>query len=97
MCLITMKCKYCGKHSYAKNTIFCSKKCSVFYSTELESKNDLQHTRISITIEQDLLKNLRAIQSALIKNTNEGISLSKVVEIVLKEGVVIKKKTIQNA
>ena len=92
-----MNCKYCGKHSGAKNAIFCSNKCHSYYSSEIKRKSNVKYSRISISLDQDILVGLRSIQSALIKNTNESISLSQVVNFVLFEGIKIKKMSIKNA
>ncbi|AJW71517.1 hypothetical protein [Nitrosopumilus adriaticus] len=90
-----MRCKYCGKNITVKNAIFCSTKCNTYYSTELERKNVSNYSRVTITLDKEMTKNLREIQSKLIKNTNEGISFSQVVNLVLEEGVKV-KKTILN-
>jgi hypothetical protein len=94
-CLI-MKCKYCGKNSRAKNSIFCSKKCHTYYSTELERKNHSKSVRISVIMDQDISDSLREIQSSLIKNATENVSFSQVVNLVLKEGIKIKKSMIKS-
>ena len=95
-CLIIMKCKYCGKNSTAKNAIFCSKKCDSYYSTELIRKSSAEYTQLSINVDQDVYSNLRLIQSELIKNTAENVSLSQVVNSILSEGIKIKKMTLKN-
>jgi len=43
-----------------------------------------------------MAKNLRAIQSNLIQNTNENISFSQVVNLVLEEGIKIKQMLIKD-
>jgi hypothetical protein len=91
-----MKCKYCGRNFNAKNAIFCSKNCDTYYSTEIKRKNNPELTRITVGVDQDLLKDLRIIQSNLIKNTSENISLSLVVNLLLEEGVKIKKIVMKN-
>lgn len=91
-----MKCKYCGKNITAKNAIFCSTKCNTYYSTELERKDMSNYSRVTITLDKEMAKNLREIQSKLIKNTNEGISFSQVVNLVLEEGVKVKKTILNN-
>lgn len=91
-----MKCKYCGKNFSAKNAIFCSKKCDAYYSKELERKAGSKFTLTTINMDQNLSKNLRAIQSNLIKNTNENVSFSQVVNLVLEEGINVKKMLIKN-
>ena len=90
-----MKCKYCGKNFRAKNAIFCSQKCNTYYSTELQ-KNGLKYDITSINLNRDIAKNLRAIQSNLIQNTNENISFSQVVNLVLEEGIKIKQMLIKD-
>lgn len=90
-----MKCKYCGKNFRAKNALFCSKKCNTYYSTELERKNGSKYDVIAITLNRDISKSLRAIQSNLIQNTNENISFSQVVNLVLEEGIKIKQIVIK--
>ena len=92
-----MKCKYCGKNSTAKNAIFCSKKCDSYYSTELIRKSSAEYTQLSINVDRDVYSNLRLIQSELIKNTAENVSLSQVVNSILSEGIKIKKITLKNA
>ena len=92
-----MKCKYCGKNSTAKNAIFCSKKCDSYYSTELIRKSSAEYTQLSINVDQDVYSSLRLIQSALIKNTNENISLSKIINSILSEGIKTRKITLKNA
>ena len=92
-----MKCKYCGKNFNAKNAIFCSKKCNSYYSTEATRKSDTEYTQLSISVDQDVYSRLRLIQSTLIKNTNENISLSKIINSILSEGIKIKKITLKNA
>jgi predicted nucleic acid-binding Zn ribbon protein len=94
---MAMKCKYCGKNISAKNAIFCSTKCHTYYSTELERKDMSNYSRVTITLDKEMTKNLREIQSKLIKNTNEGISFSQVVNLVLEEGVKIKKTILNDA
>jgi hypothetical protein len=91
-----MKCKYCGKNFNAKNAIFCSKKCDSYYSAETTRKSDVKYTQLSINVNQDVYTSLRLIQSDLIKNTNENISLSQVVNSILSEGIKIKKMTLKN-
>lgn len=91
-----MNCKYCGKYSSAKNAIFCSKKCNSYYSSEIERKNNVKYSPLCLNMDQDVLAGLRSIQCALIKNTNESISLSQVVNLVLSEGIKIKKMSIKN-
>ncbi|MBT8172878.1 MAG: hypothetical protein HKP26_02300 [Nitrosopumilus sp.] len=91
-----MKCKYCGKNITAKNAIFCSKNCNTYYSTELERKDMSNYTRVTITLDKDMSKSLRAIQSKLIQNTNESISFSQVVNLVLEEGVKVKKTVLND-
>lgn len=82
-----MKCKYCGKNSNAKNSIFCSKKCDTYYSTELERKTSLQSITVTIKMDQDVSISLREIQSNLIQNATENVPFSRVVNLVLKEGI----------
>ena len=96
MCLIIMKCKYCGKNSNVKNAIFCSKKCDSYYSAEIIRKNGVVRTQLSINVDQDVYSGLRLIQSTLIKNTAENVSLSQVVNSILSEGIKIKKMTLKN-
>jgi hypothetical protein len=91
-----MKCKYCGKNFNAKNAIFCSKKCDSYYSTELIRKSRAEYTQLSINVDQDVYSSLRLIQSDLIKNTGENVSLSQVVNSILSEGIKIKKITLKN-
>ena len=86
-----MKCKYCGKNFNAKNSIFCSKKCSTYHSTELKSKTSLKSITITIKMDQDVSDNLRKIQSNLIRNATENVSFSRVVNLVLREGIKNKK------
>jgi len=90
-----VNCKYCGKKSNAKNAIFCSKKCNTYYSTELERKNNSSSVMVTIKMDQDISNSLRAIQSNLIKNSTENVSFSQVVNLVLKEGIKIKKSTLK--
>ncbi|QLH04812.1 hypothetical protein C5F49_05400 [Nitrosopumilus oxyclinae] len=90
-----MKCKYCGKISLAKNAIFCSKKCDTYYSDELARKNDSNFVRVTVSMDGDISKSLRAIQSSLILNTNESISFSQVVNLVLGEGIKVKKNVLK--
>jgi predicted nucleic acid-binding Zn ribbon protein len=90
-----MNCKYCGKKFNAKNAIFCSKKCNTYYSTELERKNNSQSVMVTIKMDQDVSNSLREIQSNLIKNSTENVSFSQVVNLVLKEGIKIKKSTLK--
>jgi hypothetical protein len=85
-----MECKYCGKNFRAKNAIFCSKICYTYYSTKLEKNNGSNYDRVTISMNQDVSKNLRTIQSNLIRNTNENISFSQVVNLILEEGIKIK-------
>ena len=90
-----INCKYCGKKFNAKNAIFCSKKCNTYYSTELERKNNSQSVMVTIKMDQDVSNGLREIQSNLIKNSTENVSFSQVVNLVLKEGIKIKKSTLK--
>ena len=91
-----MKCKYCGKNSRAKNAIFCSKKCDEYYSKEMERKEGSKYTLTAINMDQNISKRLRAIQSSLIKNSNENVSFSQVVNLVLEEGINIKKMILKD-
>ena len=86
-----MKCKYCGKNSRAKNAVFCSKKCDSYYSKELEKKESSRSTLTTINLDQNLSNNLRAIQANLIRNTNENITFTQVINLVLEEGIKVKK------
>jgi hypothetical protein len=90
-----MKCKYCGKNITAKNAIFCSTKCNTYYSTELEKKDTSSYSRVTITLDKEMAKNLRILQSKLIQNTNQGISFSQVVNLVLEEGVKVKQMVLK--
>ena len=90
-----LNCKYCGKKFNAKNAIFCSKKCNTYYSTELERKNNSPSVMVTIKMDQDISNSLREIQSNLIKNAAENVSFSQVVNLVLKEGIKIKKSTLK--
>ena len=90
-----INCKYCGKKSNAKNAIFCSKKCNTYYSTELDRKNNSQSVIVSIRMDQDVSNSLREIQSNLIKNSTESVSFSQVANLVLKEGIKVKKLTLK--
>ena len=90
-----MNCKYCGKKFNAKNAIFCSKKCNTYYSTELEKNKNLKSVMVTIKMDQDISNSLREIQSNLIKNATENVSFSQVVNLVLKEGIKIKKSTLK--
>ncbi len=92
-----MKCKYCGKNIRAKNSIYCSKKCHTYYSTELKRKSGSESIAVTITLNLDVSKNLREIQSNLIKNSTENVSFSQVVNLVLKEGIKVKKSVIKNS
>lgn len=91
-----MKCKYCGKNSRAKNAIFCSKKCDVYYSKELEKKENSKSTLTTINLDQDLANSLRAIQSSLIRNTNQNVTFTQVINLVLEEGIKVKKIVLKN-
>jgi hypothetical protein len=91
-----MECKYCGKNFNAKNAIFCSKKCHSYHSAETIRKNGVKYTQLSINVDQDVYSSLRSIQSTLIKNTNENISISQIVNSILSEGIKIKKITLKN-
>lgn len=88
---ILMKCKYCGKHSRAKNAIFCSKKCDEYYSKSLTRKNDSKSVRITFNMDRDISDSLREIQSLLIQNKCEHIPFSQVLNHVLEEGIKTKK------
>jgi hypothetical protein len=90
-----INCKYCGKKFNAKNAIFCSKKCNTYYSTELDRKNNSQSVMVTIKMDQEISNSLREIQSNLIKNATENVSFSQVVNLVLKEGIKIKKSTLK--
>jgi hypothetical protein len=90
-----MECKYCGKIFRAKNAIFCSQKCDSYF-TKLERKNGLKYNKITVNLNQDIYESLRAIQSNQIQNTHENIFFSEVVNLVLEEGIKIKKMAIKN-
>ena len=82
-----MKCKYCGKNFNAKNSIFCSKNCDTYYSTELKNKDSLNSIRVTMKMDQDVSDVLREIQSNLIRNSIENVTFSQVANLVLKEGI----------
>lgn len=90
-----MKCKYCGKNFRAKNALFCSEKCNKYYSHELKEKNNSKYSRVTVTMQDDIIKNLRDIQSNLILNSIGNVSFSQVVNIVLQEGIKAKKMLIK--
>ena len=50
---------------------------------------------VTIKMDQDVSNSLREIQSNLIKNSTENVSFSQVVNLVLKEGIKIKKSTLK--
>ncbi len=91
-----MKCKYCGKNITGKNAIYCSTKCQTYYSTELERKDTSNYARVTITLDKYMSKSLRTIQSKLIQNTNESISFSQVVNLVLEEGIKGKRTVLKD-
>ncbi|NND85951.1 MAG: hypothetical protein HKM23_01215, partial [Nitrosopumilus sp.] len=67
-----------------------------YYSTELDRKDMSNYSRVTITLDKDMSKSLRAIQAKLIQNTNESISFSQVVNLVLEEGVKVKKTVLND-
>lgn len=86
-----MECKYCGKNFRAKNAIFCSENCDVYYSKTLERKNNLKSVRVTFNMDRDISDSLREIQSNLIKNNCEHTPFSQVVNQILREGIKTKR------